>query len=130
MGYTCRSGRANREARNPFTHRRRADPAKTAKKRTALLPRIVQKTSRYPMAENQAQSTRKSLVRPSTMKQATMTITAAAMALLGISNSLRVRHAHGPVTGSHLGLATSRREQTARPVGREPRPGRLPRIPY
>ena len=60
-----------------------ADPAKTAKKSTALPPRIVPKTSRYPMAENQAQSTRKSLVRPSTMKQATMTITAPAMPLLG-----------------------------------------------
>src|SRR6478609_3112108 len=65
-----------------------ADPAKTAKKSTALPPRIVPKTSRYPMAENQAQSTRKSLVRPSTMKQATMTITATAMPLLGISTSL------------------------------------------
>src|SRR6202043_3039404 len=65
-----------------------ADPAKTAKKRSALPPRIVPKTSRYPMAENQAQSTRKSLVRPSTMKQATMTITATAMPLLGIFTSL------------------------------------------
>src|ERR1700687_344729 len=82
-----------------------ADPAKTAKKRSALPPRIVPKTSRYPMAENQAQSTRKSLVRPSTMKEATMTITATAMALLGISTPSCVRHVHGPVTGSHLGLA-------------------------
>src|SRR5438552_9600804 len=109
MGYTCRSGRANREARAPFTHRRMADPAKTAKKRTALLPRIVQKTSRYPMAENHAQSTRKSLVRPSTMKQATMTITATEMALLGISTPLWVRRPHGPVTGSHLGWRRAER---------------------
>jgi hypothetical protein len=87
-GYTCLCGRANRDARDPFTHRRMADPAKTAKKRTALLPRIVRKTSRYPMAENHSQSTRKSLVRPSTMRQATMTIIATAMPLLGISTSL------------------------------------------
>src|ERR1700737_2856975 len=65
-----------------------ADPAKTAKKSTALPPRIVPKTSRYPMAENQAQSTRKSLVRPSTMKEATMKMVATAMPLLGISTSL------------------------------------------
>src|SRR3974377_2339631 len=65
-----------------------ADPAKTAKKRTALPPRIVQKTSRYPTAENQAQSTRKLLVRPSTMRQAKMTMTAIVMPLLGISLSV------------------------------------------
>ena len=52
---------------DPSAHRKMADPAKTAKKSTTLPPRIVPKTFRYPMAENQAQSTRKSLVRPSTM---------------------------------------------------------------
>src|ERR1700736_2307723 len=108
-----------------------ADPAKTAKKRTALPPRIVPKTSRYPRAENQAQSTRKSLVRPSTMKEATMTITATAMPLLGISTSLVCSYAHGPVTESHLGLATGRKEtRSTRPAGREPRPEREPRTPY
>src|SRR5580704_2932983 len=101
-----------------------ADPAKTAKKSTALPPRIVPKTSRYPMAENQAQSTRKSLVRPSTMKQATMTMTATAMPLLGIiPPPFCVRHLHGPVTGSDLGLAAGGKETpTVRPPDRQPRP--------
>src|SRR5438132_9322752 len=117
MGYICRSGRANREARAPFTQRRMADPAKTKKKRTALLPRIVQKTSRYPMAENHAQSTRKSLVRPSTMKQATMTITATAMALLGISNSLVASSCSWPGDRVAFGAGDGRKErQPAPPV--------------
>src|SRR5437667_6261882 len=109
-----------------------ADPAKTAKKRTALLPRIVQKTSRYPMAENQAQSTRKSLVRPSTMKEATMTITATAMPLLGISTSLVVRHVHGPVTGVAFAAGSGQKGddgQSAPPVvnlGRNASPDTVP----
>src|SRR5215472_16426019 len=64
-----------------------ADPAKTAKKRAALPPRIVQKTPRYPTAENQAQSTRKLLIRPSMMREARMTTTTATT-LLGITPSL------------------------------------------
>src|ERR1700730_11646677 len=103
-----------------------ADIAKTAKKRTALLPRTVQKTSRYPMAENQAQSTRKSLVRPSTMKEATMTITATAMALLGISTSLVRSSCSWPSDRVAFGAGDGRKEtRTARPAGREAQPGTL-----
>src|SRR6202022_913787 len=104
-------GRADRGARNPFPHRRMADIAKTAKKRTAVLPRIVQKTSRYPMVENHAQSTRKSLVRPSTMKEATMTITATAMALLGISTSLVCSSCSWPSDRVALGAGDGRKER-------------------
>src|SRR6202043_1917576 len=110
-----------------------ADPAKTAKKSTALPPRIVPKTSRYPMAENQAQSTRKSLVRPSTMKQATMTITATAMPLLAYLPPWCVRHLHFPVTGRTWGWRRAERRrgpQSARPADREPRPEREFTIPY
>src|SRR5215471_21670444 len=87
-----------------------ADPAKTAKKRAALPPRIVQKTPRYPTAENQAQSTRKLLVRPSMMREARMTTTATATPLLGITPPSWVRHLHVRVTGL-LGLATGRKRR-------------------
>src|SRR5207237_10785489 len=102
-GYARPRRRANRKAREPFSQRKIADIAKTAKKRTALPPRIVQNTPVYPIAENQVQSTRKSVVRPSTTKHATMTITATEMALLGIPASLCARLVRGPATGSHLG---------------------------
>src|ERR1700730_1995631 len=95
-----------------------ADIAKTAKKRTALLPRIVQKTSRYPMVENHAQSTRKSLVRPSTMKQATMTITATAMALLGISNSLGGSSCSCPSDGVAFGAGDGQKGDADSPPRR------------
>src|SRR5215831_12405053 len=104
-----------------------ADPAKTAKKRAALPPRIVQKTPRYPTAENQAQSTRKLLVRPS-MREAKMTTTATAMPLLGISTSLVCSSSSCPGDWVTLGLATGRKEtrQPAPPVvnlGRNASPG-------
>ena len=87
-------------------------------------PRIVPKTSRYPIPENQGQSTRESLVRPSTMKQATMTMTLTAMPLLAIiPPPFCVRHLHGPVTGSDLGLAAGGKEPpTVCPPDRQPRP--------
>jgi hypothetical protein len=76
LSIPCR--RANRYARDPLTHRRRADLTKTAQKRRPLPPRIVLKTFKEPKAENQAQSTRKSPVNPSMLSEATMTITATA----------------------------------------------------
>src|SRR5712692_11083107 len=44
----------NRDASDPFSHRKALEPTKTAKKMTVLARRIVQKTLRYPTAENQA----------------------------------------------------------------------------
>ena len=61
--------RANRNASVPFTQRKMVEPTKTAKNRMTLVPKIVQKTSRYPTAENQSKSTRKSLVNPSAIRQ-------------------------------------------------------------
>jgi hypothetical protein len=66
----------------------------------------------------------KLLARPSTIRQATMTMTATAMPLLGIiPPPFCVRHLHGPVTGSDLGLAAGGKETpTVRPPDRQPRP--------
>src|SRR5215469_3957076 len=105
-----------------------ADPAKTAKKRTALPPSIVQKTPRYPTAENQTQSTKKLLVKPSTMREARMTTRATAMLLLGISTSLVRSSSSCPSDRVALGLATGRKETriAAPPVvnlGRNVSPG-------
>jgi hypothetical protein len=90
---------------------------KTAKKRTALPPSIDQKTSRYPTAENQAQSTRKLVARSSTMRQAKMTITATVMPLLCISTSLACLSCSRPSDRVRIwGLAAARKEKrTARP---------------
>src|SRR5713101_8709230 len=79
------SRRAKRDASAPFTHSATVETAKTATKRTALAPRMVQKTSKYPTAENHSQSTRKSLASPSAIRQATMTMIATAMPLHRIS---------------------------------------------
>src|SRR5215471_19655853 len=97
-----------------------ADPAKTAKKRAALPPRIVQKTPRYPTPENQAQSTRKLLVRPSMMREARMTTTATATPLLGITPSLVGSSCSRPgdrVTRAGNGQKETR---TARSAGLQP----------
>ena len=76
-------------------------------------------------------STRKPLVRPSTMRQATMTITATAMPLLGKSSSLVCSSSSCPRDWVAPGLGTGRKETpTARPTGREPRPERESRTLY
>ena len=76
---------ANRNASVPFTQRKTAEPTKTAKKRTAFVPKIVQKTSTYPTAENQTKSTRTSLVNPSAIRQAAMTTPVAVIPLHRVS---------------------------------------------
>jgi hypothetical protein len=81
--------------------------------------RIVQKTPRYPPAESHAQSTRKLLVRPSTMREARMTMAATVMPLLGIPPSL---------VGSSCAWPSDR--VATRPAGREPRPEGEPGTPY
>src|SRR5216684_3554228 len=78
--------RATRNASVPLIHRATVERAKTAKKRMALVPKMVQKTSKYPTVENHSQSTRKSLASPSAIRQATMTMIATAMPLHRISH--------------------------------------------
>src|SRR5260221_224765 len=78
--------RATRNASVPLIHRATVETAKTAKKRMALAPKMVQKTSKYPTVENHSQSSRKSLASPSAIRQATMTMIATAMPLQRISH--------------------------------------------
>src|SRR6516225_1173652 len=73
--------RANRNANAPFTQRKTVEPRKTAKKRATLVPKVVQKTSRYPTVANHNQSTKKSLVRLRAIRQATITTLATMMRL-------------------------------------------------
>src|SRR5229473_7961181 len=91
-GCACFPPPENRDASDPFSHRKAPEHTKTAKKTTVLALRIVQNTLRYPTAENQAQSTRKSPASPSRIRPDTKTMAAmmaaTMMALNGIVRSV------------------------------------------
>src|SRR6202521_962732 len=85
----------NRDASDALSHRKAPEHTKTAKKMTVLALRIVQNTLRYPTAENQAQSTRKSPASPSKIRPETKTMaarmSATTMAFNGMPASVRPR---------------------------------------
>src|SRR5215469_1853099 len=68
--------RPKRDASDPFTHRMMAVATKTAKKTSASAAVVVQKTPKYPIVENHSQSTRKSPVSPSRIRQIERTMAA------------------------------------------------------
>ena len=74
----------SRKAIVAFNQRSEVDMAKTAIKRAAFVAKIVQKTSTYPMVENHAQSTTKSLAYAATMRQTTMTAMGTPMRFQGM----------------------------------------------
>src|SRR5260370_26130388 len=87
-GCACCPRRENRDASNPFSHRKAPEHTKTAKKMTVLVLRVVQNTLRYPTAENQAQSTRKSPASPSRIRPETKTMAAMMTATTMVFNGM------------------------------------------
>jgi hypothetical protein len=76
VGRCVHVDRAKRDASDPFTHRTMAVATKTAKKTSASATMLVQKTPKYPIVENHIQSTRKSPVSPSRIRQIERTLAA------------------------------------------------------
>ena len=111
-GEVCRS-LAKREASAVFAHSATVETTKTPRKRNALARKMVQNTSKYPMAENHSQSTKKSLASPSAMRQARMKMTAAATLRHRMGNLLSPDHKQrraGSVSKSHSNLSKAAEE--------------------
>src|SRR5262249_51568213 len=75
-GRCVQGDRPKRDAIDPFTHRMMAVATKTAEKTSASAVVIVQKTPKKPIVENHNQSTTKTLVRPSRIRQIDRTMAA------------------------------------------------------
>src|SRR5262245_33417605 len=76
VGRYLQGDRPKRDASHPLIHRMMAVATKTAKKTSASAAMVVQKTPKEPIVENHSQSTRKSPVSPSRIKQIERTMAA------------------------------------------------------
>src|SRR5262249_24246085 len=76
VGRYVQGDRPKRDASHPLIHRMVAVATKTAEKTSASAAMVVQKTPKQPIVENHNQSTTKSPVSPSTIKQIERTMAA------------------------------------------------------